>query len=303
MRDERRNYLVVGTFVIAMGIILIAWIMVLSGLTGATDRYYVVYDNVMGLTRGAEVLFEGYRVGDVDGISLTEVEGRQRFRTDIRVRRGWPIPDDSVAAITSGGLLSAFVIGIRSGESATLLAPGSEIEGEEAGNLLADISGVAGKANTLIEKKVEPLIDDLTKAIPSIVDDLAVLTSNLRVVVDRVNQILSPQNAGRVERTLANFEGTSASLATAAGNLAETQSRLDALLGTLNALMDRNVGALGHGIADLHHSLEAVARHIEAVSRNLEAATRNLSELSLEVRRDPSLLIRGSATRDGAELQ
>ncbi len=137
MRDERRNYLLVGTFVIAMGVVLIAWIAVLSGLTGATDRYHVVYDNVMGLARGTEVLFEGYRVGFVDGISRTEVEGRQRFRADIRVRRGWRIPEDSVAVITSGGLLSAVVIGIRSGESPTALAPGSEIEGEDAPSLIA----------------------------------------------------------------------------------------------------------------------------------------------------------------------
>jgi hypothetical protein len=39
------------------------------------------------------------------------------------------------------------------------------------------------------------------------------------------------------------------------------------------------------------------------VSRNLEAATRNLSEFSLEVRRDPSLLIRGRELSDEAEPQ
>ena len=57
MKDSRRNYLVVGTFVIAMGAVLIAWIAVLSGRSGATDRYHVLYDNVMGLARGTEVLF------------------------------------------------------------------------------------------------------------------------------------------------------------------------------------------------------------------------------------------------------
>jgi phospholipid/cholesterol/gamma-HCH transport system substrate-binding protein len=302
MRDERRNYLVVGTFVIATGVALIVWIALLSGRTGATDRYHVLYDNVMGLASGTEVLFEGYRVGVVDGISQTEVEGRQRFRADLRVRRGWRIPEDSVAAITSGGLLSAVVIGIRSGTSPTALAPGSEIEGEDAPSLIAVATEVAGTV-TDIARALQPILDQLADGVPGIIEDVAGLTAELRDAVDGINRILSPQNTGRVERSLANFEVTSSSLATAAGNLAETQSRLDALLGTLNALMDRNEGALGHGIVDLHHSLEAVARHIEAVSRNLEAATRNLSELSLEVRRDPSLLIRGRATPDGAELQ
>jgi len=296
MKDPRRNYLVVGTFVIAMAVVLIAWIAVLTGRTGATDRYHVVYDNVMGLKRGTEVLFEGYRVGLVAAISPTDVEGRQRFRADISVRRWCRIPEDSVAAITASGLLSAVVIDIRSGDSATELAPGSEIEGEEAANLLADVSGIAGRVNTLLEEKVEPLIDDLSMAIPSIVDDLAVLTSNLRTVVDRVNQILSPENAGRIEQTLANLEH-------ATGDLGQTQERLDELLLTVQTLMDRDEGALGHALADLQHTLAAVARHIDAVSRNVEDTTRNLSELSLEVRRDPSLLIRGRAPSDGEESQ
>jgi phospholipid/cholesterol/gamma-HCH transport system substrate-binding protein len=302
MRNERRNYLMVGTFVIAMGVALIAWIAVLSGLTGATDRYYVLYDNVMGLARGGEVLFEGYRVGVIDRISQIEVEGRQRFRADIKVDRGWRIPEDSVAAITSGGLLSAVVIGIRSGDSATALAPGSEIEGEDAASLIAVATKVADPV-TDVTRSLEPILEQLADGVPGIIEDIAVLTADLRDAVDGVNRILSPQNTGRVERSLANFEVTSASLATATGNLATTQSRLNALLDTLHALMDRNEGDLGHGIADLHHSLEAVARHIEAVSRNLEAATRNLSELSLEVRHDPSLLIRGRELPDGAEPQ
>jgi phospholipid/cholesterol/gamma-HCH transport system substrate-binding protein len=302
MKDSRRNYLVVGTFVIAMGAVLIAWIAVLSGRSGATDRYHVLYDNVMGLARGTEVLFEGYRVGVIDRISQTEVEGRQRFRADISVRRGWRIPEDSVAAITSGGILSAVVIGIRSGESETALAPGSEIEGEDAASLIAVATKVAGTV-TDVTQSLEPILEQLADGAPGIIEDVAVLTADLRDAVDGVNRILSPENTGRVERSLANFEVTSASLATAAGDLAATQRRLNALLDTLNALMDRNEGALGHGIADLHHSLEAVARHIEAVSRNLEAATRNLSELSLEVRRDPSLLIRGRETSDGEEPQ
>ena len=188
------------------------------------------------------------------------------------------------------------MIGIRSGESATTLASGSAIHGEEASNLLADVSGVAGKANTLLDEKVEPFIDDLTMAIPNIVDDLAVLTSNLRTVVDRINQILSPENAGRIEQTLANLEH-------ATGDLGQTQERVDELLLTFQTLMDRNEGALGHALADLQHTLTAVARHIDAVSRNLDDTTRNLSELSLEVRRDPSLLIRGRELSDGAEPQ
>ena len=132
MRDDKRNYIVVGAFVIMMLVALILWIALLSGRTGATDDYYIVYDNVMGLKTGVEILYEGFPVGHIEGISPGEREGRRSYRVDVSVKRDWPIPEDSVAEITAPGLLSAYVIDIQAGESRTLLEPGSEIEGREA---------------------------------------------------------------------------------------------------------------------------------------------------------------------------
>jgi len=69
MRNDKRNYVMVGSFVIAMLALLIIWIAMVSGRTGATDDYYIIYDNVMGLNTGVEILFEGYRVGHIEDIS------------------------------------------------------------------------------------------------------------------------------------------------------------------------------------------------------------------------------------------
>ena len=63
MREERRNYLVVGVFVLAVLAGLLVWLAVLSGRTGATDSFYVVYDNVMGVASGTQVLYEGFAIG------------------------------------------------------------------------------------------------------------------------------------------------------------------------------------------------------------------------------------------------
>ena len=56
MRNEKRNYIVVGAFVIAMLVALILWIALMSGGVGGTDKYFIVYDNVMGLKKGVEIL-------------------------------------------------------------------------------------------------------------------------------------------------------------------------------------------------------------------------------------------------------
>jgi phospholipid/cholesterol/gamma-HCH transport system substrate-binding protein len=113
MRDDKRNYIVVGAFVIMMLVALIVWIAKMSGGTGAKDDYYIVYDNVMGLKKGAEILYEGFPVGHIEGISPVKREGRRSYRVDVSVQRDWPIPEDSVAEITAAGLLSAFVLDIQ----------------------------------------------------------------------------------------------------------------------------------------------------------------------------------------------
>ena len=68
MRDARRNYLVVGSFVLAMGVVLLGWLAVLSGRTGQVDAYHAEFESVMGLSPGTQVLFQGYPVGLIDAI-------------------------------------------------------------------------------------------------------------------------------------------------------------------------------------------------------------------------------------------
>ena len=56
-------------FVLAMGAALLVWLAVLSGRTGATDPYFILYRNVMGLSVGTQVLYEGYPLGLIEEIS------------------------------------------------------------------------------------------------------------------------------------------------------------------------------------------------------------------------------------------
>ncbi len=256
MTDDRRNYVMVGSFVLAMVIALVVWLAVLTGRTGATDHYYIHYGNVMGLAAGSEVLFEGYPVGLIESIAPAAPGGEQRFRVEVGVRRGWRIPSDSEARISAGGLLSAVGIDIRAGSSASAIQPGGEIPGGEAPNLLAAVSKIADDIETLLQESIRPLVDSLAEGVPEIVNNLAAAT----------------------------------------GDLDTTRGQLDQLLTQANGLLARNQGSLDHSVDDLHHSLEAVARHIDAVSRNLDATARNLAEFSNQIRRDPSLLLRGRST-------
>jgi phospholipid/cholesterol/gamma-HCH transport system substrate-binding protein len=298
MRDERRNYVIVGAFVLAMGAALLVWLAVLSGRTGATDPYFILYRNVMGLSVGTQVLYEGYPLGLIEEISPAEAARgtESRFRVDVSLQRGWRIPEDSVASITASGLLSAVVIDIDAGTSDRTLEPGSAIRGVEAASVFSAVASVAGDFHDLTENNLKPLLESLSQGAPEIVENLEQFTADLAVTLERINQVMGPENADRIDRILANAESTSHNFDAVSADLRETREELDRLLRKANAIVEKNEPTIEHSIVDLHESLEAVVRHIDDITRNLEATTRNLNEFSRQIRQNPGVLIRGRST-------
>jgi phospholipid/cholesterol/gamma-HCH transport system substrate-binding protein len=294
MRDDRRSYIVVGAFVVAMVAALVIWLAALSGQGFAAHRYIVVYDNVLGLAEGTQVLYEGFPVGQIAGIEPFEREGRRSFRVELGIQRDWKLPGDSVAAVAAPGLLSAVVIDIEGGTSATVLEPGSELRAREAASVFTVVADVATELTELSEKSVKPLLKALGDGTPEIVSNVEDFTRALNVTLERIDALLSPGNVAKIDRILSNLETTSSGFAAVAGDLSRTRAEIDQLLRTVDQLLDRNQGEIGHAISDLHDSLEAVARHIDAISLNLEQSTRNLTEFSRQIRENPGVLVRGN---------
>jgi phospholipid/cholesterol/gamma-HCH transport system substrate-binding protein len=240
MRDDQRNYAVVGAFVIAISVGLIAWLAVLAGRTGATDPYHVHFANVMGLLSGTQVLYEGYPIGMIEDIQPTTKDGRQVFRLDLSVERGWRIPDDCVANITASGLLSAVVVNVRAGTSSTLLDPGDEIPSVESPDLFAAMSSVAEDMGDLIQGSLKPTLHTLSEGGPEIVEDLEAFTGQLNETLAQIDSFLSGDNARRFEQILVNLESTSTSFAAVSGDLEETRSRVDELINLVNTVLEEN---------------------------------------------------------------
>jgi phospholipid/cholesterol/gamma-HCH transport system substrate-binding protein len=301
MRDDQRNYAVVGVFVIAIAVGLIAWLAVLAGRTGATDSYHTRFANVMGLSSGTQVLYEGYPIGMIEDIEPTTRDGRQVFRLDVSVKRGWPIPEDSLATITASGLLAAVVVNVRAGTSTTLLDPGDEIPSAESPDLFAAMSSVAEDVGELIRESLRPMLGTLSEGGPEILKDLEAFTGQLNETLARIDAFLSGDNARRIENTLVNLESTSGSFAAMSGELEQTRIRVDELLDLMNVMLEENRRPVGEAVADLQESLESVSRHIEAVAHHLEVTTRNMNEFSRQIRENPGVIIRGRSSDDGAD--
>ncbi len=301
MKDDTKNYVIVGAFVLAMVAGLILWIALLSGRTGATDPFWARYGNVMGLKQGTQILYEGYPVGIIESISRVDDDGAPYFRVDLSIKRGWRIPADSVAQIASSSLLGGVVIDIAEGEAREALAPGSEIPAREAANVFAAISDAASDIGSFMDESVKPLLDTIGEKVPVVVENLESLTSQANDAVVQINKLLAPENTQRISTILENLESVSSRVDDLTINLGRTRDQVEHMIASVDEIIAGHDEELSQAVMDLHHTLEAVARHIDAISSNLESTTRNMNEFSRSIRQDPSLVIRGrDVDEDGA---
>ena len=304
MKEPNRNYTAVGAFVLSMLALLLIWISVLSGAATSRDRYYILWDNVMGLKPGTQILFEGYTIGLIDEISRSEgtASGGKNYRVDIEVEKGWPIPDSALAVTTAPSFLAALVVNIDGGESMTLLQPESEIPGKEQGDLLSaagDVMATLTETLEFMKPKLESITDSVSRILSE--ENADQIQAMLQTLNDRIEDLLSAENADRVETILVNMSATSKNMSDLTGSLRESKAAVDDVLKKIDELVDQSSGDLGNSLVYLHASLATVARHIDAIANHLETTTRNFSEFSSQIREDPSVLLRGrNSSGDGA---
>jgi phospholipid/cholesterol/gamma-HCH transport system substrate-binding protein len=320
MRDNRINYVMVGSFVLAMIVVLVVVIAVVSGRSGATDTYYADYDNVAGLKHGTKVLYEGFGIGQVEDIEPQQELGKLSFKVRLSVTHGWRIPDDSVARIAASGLLAAVALDIKGGSSPTALSPGSDIKSQSGGNLFAAMADIASQVSVIgrsglpmlaalnhaisavapmLEEKAPQLLENLVTLSGDLAEKTPRISTNVEQATQGLNRVLRDDNTRKVDDIIGNADRTAANLADLTGSLQSSKAKVDQLLATLDRMASSNSDTVNQSLRDLRYTLQAVARNIDSVTYNLEGTARNMNEFSRQIRQDPGVLL--GVGRPGAE--
>lgn len=311
MTSSRVNSLIVGGFVLILLGGIIAAATILAGKTGSTDTYFTSYDNATGIKYGTQVLYEGYRIGQVDEIIPEQRAEGTSFRLRLAVQKGWRIPEGSQTTIATSGLLSAVAINIRGGTAEASLTPGSEIPGGASGGMFAAINDLASEVGTLSRDGLEPLVAKLNAYVDtlggSLADNLPAILGNARITSEAIARDLPPIIA-RVDRFTArldaevlsqkNIDGLGASI----GNISAFSAELNGLgrelrqTGqTLDGMVAGSAPLVDSSLRDLRYTLRALASSIDAITFNMEGASRDMKEFSRSLRQNPGVLLRGSA--------
>lgn len=279
MKRDTVNYFAVGLFVLLMLGLLLFALMKISGDSQKTDLYLTHLKSVAGIKRGSPVSFQGFELGHVDNIEPLHQNGQMLYRLSLAVQRGWKIPVDSQAMISSSGLLSGMLIEIRAGKEPKFLQPGQDIAGFEAGNLFDSLATLSENVN----RRVDRMGDQFETALP----ELHSLLKKLNAVAGSVEATLNQESRGHIHALLKNAHASSANFLRLSTDLQTTRQRLDKVLDESHAVVAKNRPELDATMSELRVALQRV----NTILHHLEGTSLNTRELTRELRQNPSLLI------------
>lgn len=295
MKRDNMNYVLVGAVVVAAFALLIVTLVIITGRSGASTAYYTHYRNVAGLRHGAPVFYQGYRIGEVGTIVPQRDAAGTRYKVEIDVRRDWPIPKDSLARMTSTGLLADVAIGISEGKSTQMAPAGSELAGVENADIFSAMSALAGQLSDLTQNQLAPMLKSLSVHVDSIASTIDAgapelmkqsnaLLGRLNKASDSLNDALKPGNREALSAILANAQEVTT-------QLRGTQQKLDEALGQLASIAKENRPGIRDSVENLRSVLSALSGRIDSISQHLEVASRNFDEFAREVRKSPNRLL------------
>ncbi len=207
--------------------------------------YIAKYHQVSGLEVSNPVLINGVRVGQVSKIYFApDMSGD--VIVEIMTHNKFPVPDNSVAKITSADLMGSKIIDLRLGDSPDIAQDGdtlaSSIEASLMDEVNAQVQPIKRKAENLLAS-----IDTLVVAFHTIFNESA--RNNLRESFDNIN------------RSFSNIESATYSLDTL---MVTEGSRVSSIL--------QNIDSLTYTLQSNRKQFTAIINNFEMISDSLAKA-------------------------------
>lgn len=266
--ETRYNYAAVGFFVIAFGLLGIAFsIWLLFGdPTMDYDRYQVdMSESVSGLVADASVTYLGVPVGRVRRIGL-HPDDPSRVRLELEVRRDTPVKTDTTATLRAQGVTGLYYVELQGGsKEAPLLKEASERE-------IPKIESVPSMLAQL-EFAATDLLDDVTR------------------VLDRLSALLSEENVGSITATLDDIQELSGVIADRGpeidGAIRDAGRSMADLRRLTDSLAERtgDIDRILSGFSKAADGAAAAGEDLPVVMEDVKAITGDLRETSRELNR------------------
>ena len=305
MKRDNINYLYVGGFTITMLVLLMIVLLKITGQGNVSDTYYTIYDNVSGIREGTTVTYGGYQVGKLIDIEPIREKGKTKYKLELAVKSGWPIPVDSFVRVVSPGLLAEAQIDISEGQAIALLKPEETLASRASLDMMSVLSSVGGEFSNLNEAGLIPLLKNINKQvdgfgnnIPEIVGDSKELIASLNNVSKRLEKIITDENSSHLSNAINNTDTITSNLVRLSSKLDNITGQLQGVVDSSNKMLNENSGDIRQSMLDLRKALNSVSQNMETIMYNLDVTSRNMSEFSHQIRSNPGVLLNGKPVKD-----
>jgi phospholipid/cholesterol/gamma-HCH transport system substrate-binding protein len=274
---SRAERIRLGIFLfIAIGLMMLA-VSLLAGyhFTRELDIYTVRFtESVSGLEIGAQVKYNGVRIGQITDIEIDRSD-LERVIATMEIRKGTPVKVDSEAVLVSMGITGLRFVEITGGtKRAKLLKSGDEIPSGKS--LMGTLEGKAediavrteialGKINQVLSEKNIQGVHEIVINVNDITGDIADL---LKENKQNISKIIS-----NVEVTSRDLKKTMASLSRSTerleGVIAESEPKVGDIMDNLQATA-KDFRKAGKSLARIDDILKDIARTLGRFNRYLK---------------------------------
>jgi phospholipid/cholesterol/gamma-HCH transport system substrate-binding protein len=249
----------VGLLALISGVILYLGFNFLKGsdFFSPNNNYYVVYDNIGGLTESNTVMLNGWAVGRVKKIELLQNQGN-KLRVTLDINKDVILTDSTAAVLASSSVLGGKAITLSIGSGNRVLQDEDTL-----------IAATEKNLTEMINEKITPITENVDTALV-----------NLNVLIRKFQAM-----SGNIDATLVNLRATSSTLNS---TLTQNQRAIQGIANNLNTLSasmnDPQTGVrplLGkfNSFADTLSQMQ-LAQTVERTNRSIDNLNQMLSQIN-----------------------
>ncbi|MFZ5519029.1 MAG: MlaD family protein [Candidatus Zhuqueibacterota bacterium] len=293
--EYRSNEIKAGCLVIFSIILLLAFLIIISGLDlfKSPKLYFARFKNTSGLEVGSLVRFGGMEVGRVKQVHIAP-DNNSQIEFILEIDENIPVKNDSEALITSIGIMGEYYIEITTGTMNSSLLP----------------------ANSKLQcREMLPMM--------MLTDSVDKITRQLSVTIESVNKILGAENQQQIHQLFLNLNQL---LADNQQAISSMMANMNAVLADLNRIGDNldtlllsnqqsitssiqqlegTLASTQELILDFQHTMKNVDQilmtqngNYDQIMENLRRTSRNLDDFTTAIKERPWSLIRKSTPKE-----
>ena len=241
-----------------------------SNLFSSRFELYAVYPQIDGLIEANPVLVNGYKVGQINKISLTQDKnGKYAVLVRILLSEEVQIPKHSIAHAVSSDLLGSKAIEILYSNETTFVEPGDTLIAQNEEGIKSAVS----KQLAPLQKKAEGLI------------------SSMDSVMNLVNGILNTKTRDNLDKSFESIKKAIQSLEQTAYKLddlmASEKAKISQIMTKLNNLatvMDNNKEDLSRAIKNFSNMSDSLAQsHLKSAINNADKSLAELKDIMHDI--------------------